>query len=99
IMVLTVLILLPVGLIAVGGINGLYEGLKSYGESFVSFAEPTFWTPVTNSFQPLYWGLLIFAFPYVMNRIFILKSSKEYRGFLLTFWASNAIGIFFIIAG
>src|SRR5699024_1815553 len=56
IMVLTVLILLPVGLIAVEGINGLYDGLLNHGQTFVSMTEPTFWTPLTNSFQILYWG-------------------------------------------
>src|SRR5699024_5812203 len=49
--------------------------------------------------QPFYWGLAIFAMPYVINRLIALKSINESKKFLLIFWISNAIGIGFMIVG
>ncbi len=99
IMIGTVLLLVPLGLHAVGGLDGLFQGLAQHGDSFVALTEPSTFSPVTLIFLPLYWGFVIFAYPYVMNRCLTLKGEKEYRNFALTFWASNGIGIFFIIVG
>jgi SSS family transporter len=98
-MILTVVVLLPAGLIAVGGFDGLYNGLAKISPNFVSFTEPTFWHWGTVAIQPFFWFLVIFALPYTMNRCMVLKGVKEVKKFVLAFWVGNTLGMFFMISG
>jgi SSS family transporter len=98
-MMLAVVVLLPAGLIAVGGFDGLYNGLAKINQNYVTFTEPKFWHGGTVAIQPFFWFLCIFALPYTMNRCMVLKGVKEVKRFILAFWVGNTLGMVFMISG
>jgi Na+/proline symporter len=100
-MMLAVVVLLPAGLIAVGGFDGLYNGLAKINPNYVTFTEPKFWHGGTVAIQPFFWFLCIFALPYTMNRCMVLKGVKEVKRFIfiLAFWVGNTLGMVFMISG
>jgi SSS family transporter len=100
-MVSIVLVVLPLGLLEVGGISEMTAQMASIDVSLTQITEPILFTDATMIGAFLYFPLLLLGWPYIMNRVLAMEdvTRRTISKLTLTFWIGTALAMLWFISG